>query len=480
MINIVIDNYIRVSGLPRSSFDAIIERLTYPNPKFINALKYGQGNVRWIPRTVRSYGYEANELWLPRGYYMEFLAKIVAKSGFPYQIVDLRHKDRVPVPGSGGTLRSYQEKMIQEAMAYPGPGFIMQAPPGTGKTFTGLEFARRMGRRTLWITHTKELANQTREAAAHLFNIHKKDIGLIGQGKFGVGQFLTIATVQTLHRQRAKLQELKYVFGTVIVDEVHHAPATSWHMATHMLSPEVTFGLTATSYRNDGLTQMMYDCMGPVVTVADKEMLVKEGVLIVPSVLMMDTGIYLPGINYSTLLSDMVDHRGRNAVLMDVIRYVRQNKTSNNTLMVLSARRKHVELLTHMCIEEGLEPLMMLGEMSALDRTLAAEKIKGKATKLIIATYKLLSEGFDYPPINFVLFATPFKDSVLIEQCIGRAQRIYEGKQAAFILDSLDINPVLQKQARIRNLVYRGLGMDVRSIPASAFQLNDQQTAQGY
>jgi superfamily II DNA or RNA helicase len=106
---------------------------------------------------------------------------------------------------------------------------------------------------------------------------------------------------------------------------------------------------------------------------------------------------------------------------------------------------------------------MMLGDMGTLDRTLAAEKIKGKSTKLIIATYKLLSEGFDYPPINFVLFGSPFKDSVLIEQCVGRAQRIYEGKEAAFILDCLDINPVLQKQGRIRNLVYRGLGMDVLS-----------------
>jgi superfamily II DNA or RNA helicase len=355
---------------------------------------------------------------------------------------------------------------------YVGNGFFSH------NTFTGLELARRLERRTLWITHTKELANQTREAASGLFKIPKKDIGLIGQGKYNLGKFLTVATIQTLHRRREQLKELKYMFGTVIVDEVHHAPAASWHMATHMLSAETTFGLTATSYRNDGLTQMMYDCMGPVVTIADKEMLVKEGVLVVPSVYVMDTGVYFPGVNYSTILSDMVDHQVRNGILMDVIRYVRREKDSINTIMVLSARRKHVEELTRLCAEEGLDPLMMLGDMSTLNRTLAAEKIKGKSTKLIIATYKLLSEGFDYPPINFVLFATPFKDSVLIEQCVGRAQRISDGKDAAFILDPLDMNPVLQKQSRIRNLVYKGLGMDARLVPAGAFQLHDTQTAQ--
>jgi superfamily II DNA or RNA helicase len=478
MINIVIDDYVRVSGLPRESFDMVLKRLTYPNPKFLNALKFGQGNVSWIPRTVRSYGYDHNELWLPKGYYMEFLAQVVAKSGSPYQIVDLRHKDKVPVPKIHGVLRSYQEKMIQEAMVYPGPGFIMQAPPGTGKTFTGLELARRLGRRTLWITHTKELANQTRQAASDLFKIPKKEIGVIGQGKFHLGQFLTIATVQTLHRRREKLKELKYIFGTAIVDEVHHAPATSWHMATHMLSTETTFGLTATSYRNDGLTQMMFDCMGPVVTLADKAMLVKEGIIIIPSVYMVDTGVYLPGVNYSTLLSDLVDHKARNEILIDIIKYVRRDNNPANTILVLSARRKHVELLTHRCAEEGLDPLMMLGDMSTLNRTLAAEKIKSRAAQLIIATSKLLNEGFDYPPINFILLATPFKDSVLLEQCSGRAQRPVDGKEASFMLDPLDINPVLQKQARTRNLIYQGLGMDVKMVPAAAFQSYDTQTAQ--
>lgn len=469
MINIIIDNYIKVSGLPRHSFDEVIQRLTYPNPKFINAMKYGQGNVRWIPRTVKSYNYEQNEVWLPKGYFMEFLSKIVALSGSPYQIIDKRMKATIPAPKSTATLRSYQEKMVQEATIYPGPAFIMQAPPGTGKTFTGLELSRRLRRKTLWITHTKELANQTRSAASDLYSIPKNDIGMIGQGKFDVGDFLTIGMIQTIYRKREELAKLKYEFGTVIVDEVHHAPANSWQLATHLLSPELTFGLTATSYRNDGLTQMLFDCMGPVVTIADKGLLVEEGVLIVPSVYMVNTGITIPGHNYASILSTLSEHDYRNTALMDIINYIRRDDNKENTLMVLSARRQHVENLVDRCQEEGLSPLKMLGDMSTLNRTLAAEQIKNKTTRLIIATYKLLSEGFDYPPINFVLFATPFKDSVLVEQCVGRAQRISEGKQAAFIIDPIDNNAVLAKQARTRHMIYQGLGMDVRSIPASSF-----------
>lgn len=469
MINIVLDNYIKVSGLPRHSFDMVVKRLTYPNPLFINAIKYSKGKVGRIPRTVKSYNYKDNQIWLPRGYYLEFLTKIVATSGFPYQIIDKRVKTEIAVPNSTIKLRSYQEKMVHESAIYPGPAFIMQAPPGTGKTITGLELARRLKRKTLWITHTKELANQTREAAANLYNISKKEIGMIGQGKFDIGEFLTIGMIQTLYRKREQLAKLQYEFGVVIVDEVHHAPASSWQSATHSLSPEFTFGLTATSYRNDGLTSMMFDCMGPVVTVADKNLLAKENVLIVPSVYMLNTGVTIPGHDYSSVLSDLTKSEYRNNLLIDVIKDIMNNE--KNVLIALSARRKHVETLVELCQTENLFPLKMLGDMSKLNRTLAAEQIKERSAKLIIATYKLLSEGFDYPPINFVLFATPFKDSVLLEQCIGRAQRISEGKSNAIIIDPVDNNVILMKQAGLRRLIYQGLGINVSTLTAHNFNI---------
>jgi superfamily II DNA or RNA helicase len=474
MINIVLDNYIRVSGLPRPSFDQVVQRLTYPNPDFINAMKYAQGKVNWIPRTIKSYAYENNELLLPKGYYMEFLTNIVANSHVPFQIIDKRHKATLKTIKSGAPIRPYQEKMIQEALLYPGPSFIMQAAPGTGKTFTGLELARRESRKVLWITHTKELANQTIHAASDQANVQvlgipKSKIGIIGQGKFIVGDFLTVATVQTLYRRYNDTKGLKYEFGTVIVDEVHHAPAKSWQVAPHLFAANLTFGLTANAYRTDGLTQLMYDCMGPVVTLADKAELIKEGILVMPSVLMVNTGVDVRGATYGSIVSNLTESDYRNNQIMDVIKYIRKDNNPNNVLIVLSSRRQHVEELTRRCVEEGLEPLMMLGDMSALNRTLAAEKIRAKTVKLIIATDKLLGEGFDYPPINFVVIVTPFKDSIKAEQITGRAQRVYPGKEFAYILDFVDNNRMVLKQAQERMLVYRGLGMEVKNINANTF-----------
>jgi superfamily II DNA or RNA helicase len=466
MINITLSDYIKVSGLPKDAFNHIVQRLTYPNPNFVKAEKYGQGNIYWIPRTIKSYKYEKGELYLPRGYYMEFLSDVIAKLGNPYQIIDQRNQALVETNLKGIPLRSYQEKMIQEALAYNGPSFIMQAAPGAGKTFTGLELARRESRKTLWITHTKELCNQTTHAASdkakvQVLGLPKEEIGLIGQGKFRIGDFLTIATVQTLSRRKAELALLKNEFGIVIVDEVHHAPASSWQLSTHMFAPYLTVGLTATSYRNDGLTQLMFDCMGPVVASADRSLLIQEGVLIVPTVLMVDTGINIHGVDFNSIISFMVDDKRRNNFLLEIIKSIRKNE--DNTMIVLCARRQHVENLVAACDALGLNPMKMLGDMSATNRTLAAENIRSKKSKLIIATYKLLSEGFDYPSVNFVLFATPFRDSVLVEQCVGRTQRIAENKTSAYIIDPYDSNPIIMSQARHRYAVYAGLEMNTHS-----------------
>lgn len=466
MINITISNYIKVSGLPKDVFTQVIHRLTYPNPNFVKAEKYGQGNIYFIPRTIKSYRYEKGELYLPRGYFMEFLGNVIAKLNIPYQIIDLRNNVKIETNLKGIPLRSYQEKMIEQALAYTGPSFIMQAAPGAGKTFTGLELARRESRKTLWITHTKELCNQTihaasNEAKVQVLGLPKDEIGMVGQGKFRIGDFLTIAMVQTLARRQKEIAKIQNEFGTIIVDEVHHAPASSWQMSTHLFSPQITVGLTATSYRNDGLTQLMYDCVGPVVAAADRDLLIQAGVLIVPTVLMVDTGVTFHGVDFNSIISYMVDSRARNKFLLDVIQSVKANP--NNTMIVLCARRQHVENLVAACDGLGLNPMKMLGDMSATNRTLAAENIRSKKSKLIIATYKLLSEGFDYPNVNFVLFATPFRDSVLVEQCVGRTQRIAENKTSAFIIDPLDTNPILNSQARHRYSIYAGLGMNTHT-----------------
>jgi superfamily II DNA or RNA helicase len=464
MFNIKIDNYIRVSGIPQELFNKLRERLTYVNPDYENARKYGGGYVsRKIPRTLRTWEYSDGELCLPRGVMMEFLSLLPAY-GMPFNITDARTFDKVEVPEALVKTRSYQEELIEHALLYPGPGFIIQSPPGTGKTLTGLELARREGRKTLWITHTKELAQQTLKAASDeatvpVLGLPKSEIGYIGGGRFSIGKFLTIATIQTLSRKREQLADLKYEFGTIIVDEVHHSPAATWKIAAHIFAPAMTVGLTATSYRADGLTQMLLDCIGPVVAKSNKQMLIDEGVLIMPSYWILDTKIRCSGDSFQSIVTKLIHDPRRNHMLLDIMKDVYVDES--NVTLFLSARVDHVEIMTKLCYEAGMNPVKLIGELSKLERSLAYERLASNTPRVILATSKLLSEGFDHPRINYVILGTPFKNPVALEQIVGRAQRISPGKKEAHMIDPTDDNLMLLKQSRERRAIAAGLGLDV-------------------
>jgi len=466
---IIIDNYIRVTGLPKHLFDEVTDRLTYPNPDFINAQKHSNSpKIRFIPRVISSFVYEGSELCLPKGYYFELIS-LLTDNNIPFEVVDKRNKKKIASIKQKANPRSYQEKMIQTAELYPGLTFLMQAPAGTGKTFTGLESARRAGRKTLWICHTGPLLKQAIESAEWVLGIPKEEIGIIGQGKFKIGDFLTVALVQSLHRKRKELEKLRYEFGTIIVDEVHHSPAATWKSSVHMFAPEIVLGLTATAYRTDGLTQMMTDCIGPVVTKADPELLRQEKVLIIPRVYQMHTNRSFDGISYTKLVKDIIEDQRRNEIILELIKYIYEKEDS--VLIVLSHRVAHVNELYERCSSAGLDPVKLLGtDMTKTEKNLAYEKLKSNQTRLIISTNKLLSEGFDHPPINHVILATPFKDQILFEQVVGRSQRIYKDKEYSVIVDLVDSNNILIRQAGVRQAIAEGLGMEVQHFNASTLE----------
>ena len=91
-------------------------------------------------------------------------------------------------------LFDYQEEVCKKAVLRKNGIIVM--PAGSGKTQTALEIVARLGLKTLWITHTIDLLNQSYDRAKNNF----KDIGLgkIANGKIEIGTHITFATVQTL------------------------------------------------------------------------------------------------------------------------------------------------------------------------------------------------------------------------------------------------------------------------------------------
>ena len=136
----------------------------------------------------------------------------------------------------------------------------------------------------------------------------------------------------------------------------------------------------------------------------------------------------------------------------------------------MSGRVNHVEEITQQCVNAGLSPIKLIGTMSKLERNLALEMLKSGRPRLLTATFELLNEGFDYPPISHIIFGTPFRNSIKLHQGVGRAQRTEPLKEDAFIIDPVDENRMLHKQANLRRAYARGLGMPVTVYNSNTFR----------
>lgn len=176
-MQIVVSNNIRIKNAPVPIKAMITKALTYKNPAVEKAKR--QGRRAWgIPRDLKLYVYDREDLVVPRGFESELL-KILPKG----QVINTKqtngkHVDFGPWNESF-VLRDYQKPMVRMLMQNNGIGV---APAGSGKTLMGLRYILEKGVPAIWLTHTVDLMRQTKSNAEKFL----KGVGKIGQ--FGGGK----------------------------------------------------------------------------------------------------------------------------------------------------------------------------------------------------------------------------------------------------------------------------------------------------
>ena len=80
--------------------------------------------------------------------------------------------------------------------------------------------------------------------------------------------------------------------------------------------------------------------------------------------------------------------------------------------------------------------------------------------QLLIATGKLIGEGFDWPAVTHLFLAFPFSWKGKLIQYVGRVQRNSEGKIQAIVHDYFDDQvPMLKLMYFKRLRTYRSMGL---------------------
>jgi len=93
-----------------------------------------------------------------------------------------------------------------------------------------------------------------------------------------------------------------------------------------------------------------------------------------------------------------------------------------------------------------------------------AEQLPPEAARIVLATGRLVSEGFDQPPLDTLLMAMPVSRKGTLQQYAGRLDRQRSRKTSVPIIDWLDLgHPVPQRMWEQPLRGYRAMGYALTS-----------------
>lgn len=439
---------------------------------------------------------------VPRGYYKK------KKSSEHEEIVRVSHGE--PMQSMATTWSAMPDGPFAEQVAalanlemnvedQQWGGMILKAGCGFGKTAVGIEFARKLGRKTVILVHETFFLRQWKKAINKF--LPGARVGFLQQDRCDYKDVdFTIAMIQSLSGDGWKKYppEVLDAFGLLIGDEVHRVAAPTWSDVVCRFSAAWRIGLSATPRRLDATENVFFYHIGPIAYSATSEAQK-------PLLRKLYTNTVLRGIkrgqyevpvgrlNSAQVATQLVADKFRTRDIVDQIIGAVEAKRK---ILVVSERLQQLKDLA-----EDLGQILFDKKLSfapTIDfytgQWFTGEMIKEKGRKpkprmktrtesdleraeranVIFATKQMVAEGLDIQALDVLVFATPIGD---IEQAVGRVRRWCEpepekcqhfcpwrageckGKPQPVILDVIDEKcPTLLPKWKRRKAFYKTLG----------------------
>ena len=452
---ITVSNVITIDNPSQDILYWCKRNLTIANPEYTKKARMGfwTGNT---PKTLSLYELRGTTLVLPFGV-LRMIPKAITDnaifvSGFELP-VEVDYDTAVP-------LYDYQEEAVQAMIA--AKYGILQSAAGSGKTQMGIALAARLGRRTLWLCHTRDLITQSRERAK--LYMSEDLMGTITNGKVNLGTGITFATIQTM--SKLDLSQYKNYWDVIIVDEVHRVSGsptavTQYQKVLNGLAARHKYGLSATVHRSDGMIEATFALTGGIACKVPDEAV--QGKIMQVGILPVSTGVELTRealntdgtLNYTKLITYLTRNLTREEVIVNAIK-----NEKGHSCLILSDRLEHLEhMMNWLPAAMKQDAVMISGKMTTkrgqLARKQALDDMRSGKKKYLFATYSLAKEGLDVPCLEVLFLTTPQTDYAVVTQSIGRVARTCINKSKPIVYDFVDDDPYFAKSFKKRCTIYR-------------------------
>lgn len=446
-------------------------------------------------------------LGVPRAWFLSKITKpceeeLKVSYGSPMRDLETRYSPTGKYAEQAVAINTFMNKMKNQAWG----GFLLKAGCAFGKTATSLEFARRVGLKTLIIVHKEFFLKQWRKRIKYFMPDAR--VGIIQQNKceFRDCDF-SIAMVHSLANDienNRYPKEMYDAFGMIISDECHRIGAGTWSPVIPRFTAAWRVGLTATPRRKDGAQEVFFNHISDITYSAKTQSQV-------PKIRTMTTSSRLKPIHrgsYHVSISDLNSAQILTQIGSDEIR----NKEiadqlvmavkSRRKVMVVSERIAQLKQISEMLINSlftidlPFDPIIdyyvgswYTGEVwekktkthkkgePKLAKRSDAELDQAERANVIFSTKQMIEEGLDIEALDVIVLATPAGDP---EQTVGRVRRWCDpepskcshlcpwragkcqGKPDPIVLDIIDEEiPQSMSKWRRRKKFYESIGAEV-------------------
>ena len=450
--------YFEKAQLPQPLANRLIRLAAFQNPEFYKAQAMRM-SVWDKPRVIGCAESYPQHIALPRGC-LEAAVALLRENGIACDLRDERFGGQPLEVSFVGNLRLDQEAAIAAMMSHDAG--VLCAPTAFGKTVTAAAMIARRSVNTLVLVHRTELLKQWQERLQAFLGVGKSVVGTIGGGKAKPTGKIDIGVMQSLSRQ-GEVNALVEDYGQVIVDECHHVGAVSFDAILKRTKAKYVLGLTATPIRRDGQQPIIFMQCGPIRHTAATPVGAPHDLEVVPRSRFARIDLP-PEAGIQDVFRHLANDQERTgAIAAEVKDAVAQGRK----VLVLTERTEHLDAIS--AALDGLvpAPVLLHGRISKKQRTAiiaGLDSLPPDAPRILLATGKLVGEGFDHPPLDTLVLAMPVSWKGTLQQYAGRLHREHGSKTDVRIIDIVDAgHPALLRMWERRQRGYRAMGYRIRS-----------------
>jgi len=342
------------------------------------------------------------------------------------------------------TPRNYQHECIEklkESYNLGGKRGLISLATGMGKTYVACSFIRWLyendqNLNILILAHRDELLKQFDRS---LWPFLPKWISthiLTGKLKPNFNEGILLSTFESFPNWNRNNDES--FFDIIIVDEAHHSRATTYQEVLNTVSPNYLLGLTATPYRQDGLS--VTDLFGKPLVYYSVAKGIKQQFLSEVDYNLRCDNIDESWIQDNSLKGYTIKQLNKKLFLKvreekicdHIINY--WNKEERKRLVIFCQSIDHAEMIQN--ILNANYDFSCSSITNKVDQKENAKRLrqfrKGEIEALTV--YNMLNEGVDVPDIDFICFLRVTHSRTYFLQQLGRGLR-YQPNKRLLVLD---------------------------------------------